>query len=436
MNTGNRFVLGLFLCVLLIPLAFGVINAQAWSNGGASRTQDDPEYGTHDQFAKYGMVYVKQDYPNLVTWLEEDMAEYLYWTEVPDMEYQDWSNHNYDFGDYGYRGGPPDRGAPEAIQTCYDWVVGNLTYWVNEGEVSGSSYASDARKSMGLLAHYLADISNPMHTDDDATDTGKEHETYSGRVGSYSYRMSYHSCHEKSTTRAYEAYEYEFNAIRPDITISFVNNSAHDEALWCAQYANMGSDRDGRTSGYEGQDVGDHYQEVLEEIVYGFDNKICTTHHGITVEGTTDRLYSWNVEVMQLGATSIGKMIYHASTEAGVTGDSGDGDGSASTIYVQDISWDEDIIRGRFPRTDLHCFVTIVDTNGNAVSNADVKIDWTHPDGSMVTLMATTDSNGVATFTQNDVAAGTHTVSVVDVVKTDCTYDSTLNVETTDSYTV
>ncbi len=426
------FVIALFLCAMVV----GIDSCTAWSNGGKSTSESNPDYGTHDQFAKYGMIYVKEDFPHLVTWLEEDLAEYYYWTEVPDMVYQDWTNHNYDFGDYGYCGGPPDRGGPQAVQNCYDWTVGNLTLWVGQGQPADSQYASDARKSMGLLTHYLSDLSNPMHTDDDATDSGKEHEDYSGRIGNYMYRMSYHSCHEKATDRALEAYEYEFNAIRPDVTQPLQNDNAHDEALWCAEFANMGADRTGRTTGYEGQDVGDHYQEFLEEIVYSFTNKICTTHHGITVEGTTDQLYAWNVEVMQLGASSIGRIIYHASTEAGVTGDGGGEPSEPGTMYVSDISWNKKTVRGRYPRTDLECFVTILDTSGNPVEGADVTIDWTHPDGTVITLTATTDASGVASFVQQDVQAGTHTVTVVDVVKTDWIYDSSLNVETTDSYEV
>ncbi|MCF2135895.1 MAG: Ig-like domain-containing protein [Candidatus Thorarchaeota archaeon] len=427
----RRAILIVVVATLLL-LQLHILDAQAWSNGGKSTNEDDPDYGTHDQFAKYGMIYVKENFPGLVSWIEEDMSEYLYYTEVPDMVLQDWTNHNYDFGDYGYRGGSPDRGAPDAVQTCYDWVVGNLTLWVDIGMPSSSDYTSNARKAMGMLTHYLADVLNPMHTDDDASDSGKEHEEYSGRVGNYNYRMSYHSCHEKATTRAWEAYEYEFDAIRPDIAVSLINNSAHDETLWCAQYSNMGADRTGRTSGYEGQNVGDHYQEFLEEIVYSFDNKICTVHHGITVEGTTDQLYLWNVEVMQLGATSIGKIIYQASTAAGVSSD----DESSAVMYVQGISWDETNIHGRYPRTDLTCYVTIVDTNGDVVSGAEVSIDWTHPDGTVVSLVATTDSNGVAAFSQTDVESGTHTVTVIDVTKSNYTYDSSLNTETTDSYTV
>ena len=426
----------LVFSILLFSLLINFNHSAAWSNGGASTNENDPDYGTHDQFAKYGMKYVKQDFPELVTWLEEDLAEYYYWTEVPDMEYQDWTNHNYDFGDYGYCGGPPDRGAPQAVQNCYDWTVNNLTAWVNAGQPADSQYTSDARKSMGLLIHYLSDICNPMHTDDDATDTGKEHEDYNGRVGNYQYRMSYHSCHEKATTRAWDAYEYDFDAIRPDVTTALANDNAHDEALWCAEYANMGADLTGRTTGYEGQDVGDHYQEVLEEIVYSFNNKISTVHHGITVEGTTDLLYAWNVEMMQLGAHSISKLIYQAATAAGVTDTGGGGNGSTGTMYVFDISWDKDIINGRYPKTNLQSFVTIYDTDGSPVADAEVTIDWTHPDGSVVTLSAITDSNGVASFIQQDVSDGTHTVTVVDVVKTDWVYDSSLNVETTDSFVV
>jgi len=343
--------------------------------------------------------------------------------------YQDWTNHNYDFGDYGYKGGPPDRGAPDAVQRTYEWVVGNLTAWVNEGQPDDSPYASDARKSLGLLAHYLADVCQPLHTDDDASDSGKEHEEYLGRVGDYFYRMSYHSAYEKATTRAWEAYEYDLDAIRPDVTEPLYNGSAHDETLWCAQYANMGPDRTGRTTGYEGQNVGDHYQEVLEEIVYGFDNKIVTIHHGIEVEGTTDQLYDWTVDLLRLAATSLAKIIYNASVEAGVQP-------KALKMYVSDISFDEVYIHGRNSYINLECYVTIIDTDGNPVSGADVTINWTFPDGSTTQMVATTDENGVAYFVQENVDSGTHTVTVVDVVHSVYEYDPSLNVETTDSYTV
>ncbi|MHA1304891.1 MAG: Ig-like domain-containing protein [Candidatus Heimdallarchaeaceae archaeon] len=517
------------ICLVTVTIFYLLITQShtlAWSNGGKSTSESDPDYGTHDQIAKYAVIYVKENYPDLVSWIEEDMNEYLYWTEVPDMVYQDWVNHNYDFGDFGYKGGPPDRGAPNAVQCCYDWVVGNLSFWMNEGQPQNSEYTSNARKSLGLLAHYLGDVANPMHTDDDASDSGKEHETYQGRVGSYSYRMSYHSCHEKATTRAWEAYEYEFNAIRPDVTTGLYNGSAHDETIWVAEFANMGSDRTGRTIGYEGQDVGDHYQEFLEEIVYGFDNKIVTTHHGIDVEGTTNQLYQWNVEVLQLVTTSLAKIIYTATNEAGggvdttspsvsitqptddstvsgtitITAEADDNIGVAQVdfyidgslvgsdtsspyeyvwdtttvedgthvikavvidtsgntnydeisvnvdnsgsseptnkMHVESISFEYTLEHGRYPNRILECFILILDENGNAVVDAEVTIEWTFPDGSTTIMTAITDSNGVAYFKNEYCDEGTHTVTVQDVTKTDWSYDSVSNVETSDSITI
>ncbi len=332
-KTKITFVTILFGFLFISSICY---QAYAWSNGGKSTSESNPDYGTHDQIAKYGMLYVKENYPELTAWIEEDISEFFYWTEVPDMVYQDWTNHNYDFGDYGYCGGPPDRGAPDAVQWTYDWVVGNLTLWVNEGQPSDSVYTSDARKSLGLLAHYLGDLGNPMHTDDDATENGKEHEDYSGRIGDYMYRMSYHSCHEKATDRALDAYEIEFDSIRPDITLSLHNDTAHDEALWVAQYSNMGPDREGRTTGYEGQDVGDYYQAFLEEIVYGFDNKIVTVHHGVEIEGTTDQLYYWNVDQLKLASTSLGKIIYHAGLNSGIGSGGGSDDTTPPTVTITD----------------------------------------------------------------------------------------------------
>lgn len=82
--------------------------------------------------------------------------------------------------------------------------------------------------------YYLSDICNLMHMDDDASDAGKEHEEYRGSVGTYFYRLSYHCSHEQATTRAWESYEYEFDAIIPNVSVSLVNESASAETLWCA----------------------------------------------------------------------------------------------------------------------------------------------------------------------------------------------------------
>ena len=116
-----------------------------------------------------------------------------------------------------------------------------------------------------------------------------------------------------------------------------------------------------------------------------------------------------------------------ATTLAGSTGD--------GYVYVSDIDWNLDYIRGSTLQYRLDAFITILDSSGNIVSGASVTIDWTFPDGSVIQMTATTNIDGVATFTVDPADEGTHTVTVVDVVA-DLSYDSTQNVETTDSYTI
>jgi hypothetical protein len=380
---------------------------------------------------KYGVLYLKNTNPELVGWIEEDINEFYYYTEIPDIELQDWCNHNYDFGDYGYEGGPPDRCGPDAVEARYNDVVGNLTEWVNLGEPAGSELTSAARQALGLLTHYLGDLAQPLHTDDDASPDGLEHGvTCSGRIGDYNYRSSYHSCYEKATDRGIDAYEIDMAAISPNVA---TNVTPYDKALALATLSNMGDDGVGRVAGYEGQDVGDHYQEVLDEIVYGFDNKIVTYQHGYPVEGTTDQLYEWTVNQLRNASASLGEIIYSAAKAAGVTGSSQVSD---NVMYVSAIDWDHTYYRGINSRHKLEALITILDTNGNPVSDASVTIEWVFPDGSSTIMTEFTDSNGVALFVQDYVDTGTHTVTVTDVTKSNWIYDSTLNVETTDSYTI
>jgi hypothetical protein len=80
--------------------------------------------------------------------------------------------------------------------------------------------------------------------------------------------------------------------------------------------------------------------------------------------------------------------------------------------------------------------VTIIDSTSSLVEGATVEIDWGFPGGSTFTLQATTDASGIATFTQNDVATGTHTITVTNVSISGLTYNSGSNVETTDNYLI
>ena len=143
---------------------------------------------------------------------------------------------------------------------------------------------------------------------------------------------------------------------------------------------------------------------------------------------TSDTTYTYEVSAVDdSGNEGTKSDPASATTLAGSTGD--------DYVYVSSIDWDLDHINGKNPYYRLDAFITILDSSGNAVSGATVTIDWTLPDGSVTRMSATTDSNGVATFTVDPADEGTHTVTVVDVVA-DLSYDPTQNVETTDSFTI
>jgi flagellin-like protein len=89
--------------------------------------------------------------------------------------------------------------------------------------------------------------------------------------------------------------------------------------------------------------------------------------------------------------------------------------------------------------------ITIRDSDGNLVWFAEVTVIWQKPDGSTETVTEVTNTRGVASFTFNNVATGTHTFTVDNVEKqtgwitgtsTLWPYDESANLVTSVSITV
>ena len=87
------------------------------------------------------------------------------------------------------------------------------------------------------------------------------------------------------------------------------------------------------------------------------------------------------------------------------------------------------------PNYFVYTKVTIVDSKGAPVTEATVNLEMTLPDNSKVSDSGSTNGEGSVTFKLKSRQIGTYTSTVTDVVKTDWTYDSTANVETSDSIT-
>ncbi len=80
--------------------------------------------------------------------------------------------------------------------------------------------------------------------------------------------------------------------------------------------------------------------------------------------------------------------------------------------------------------------VTVKDAGNAAVADAVVTMQFTRPDGQMITRTANTNPAGVAASTITSSVTGTYTIAVTAVAKAGSTYDPGSNVETSDTVTI
>ena len=176
----------LLVCILL---AGPVQPANAWSNGGFSADPSNPDYGTHDFLAQHALDYVPGD---LDFWLRENLAMYLYGTELPD-------NRNAPLGDgigdttlhhvyYHASGQLQDDASAKRAQDSFQQALAYLM----------SRDYRNAAKWMGITAHYVTDVAVFGHVMGKSTDWGAEthHSDYEDWVNSNTnhYNASFKAC--------------------------------------------------------------------------------------------------------------------------------------------------------------------------------------------------------------------------------------------------
>jgi archaeal type IV pilus assembly protein PilA len=154
--------------------------------------------------------------------------------------------------------------------------------------------------------------------------------------------------------------------------------------------------------------------------------------------GTTDVEFSWTITAPSSASASAAVTLSAIAT--GYTSDTDNTFNVATetvqqkmhvssiSVSVQDGGWNDEYGRA---------YVYIVDSSGNAVSGATVSVSWTIGSNNGGTDSGTTDANGRATVASNHQTDGsrTYTVTVTGVAKSGWTYDSSANVETSDSAT-
>ena len=149
---------------VLIVLAFAVVVALpsvgAWSNGGYSADQSNPDYGTHDWIADMALNLQTRDVDFLKTTYH---AKFLLGTEAPDNPdfIGDTSKHHVYFAsDHQLE----DDACAVRAAALYQGALGYLK----------SENYDVAAYDVGVMAHYIADVGVFGHTMGAYTDWGTE----------------------------------------------------------------------------------------------------------------------------------------------------------------------------------------------------------------------------------------------------------------------
>ncbi len=150
-------------------------------------------------------------------------------------------------------------------------------------------------------------------------------------------------------------------------------------------------------------------------------NTASVTWSGLSYSTT----YSWYA-VADDGSATTTSSTWQFTTEE---------DTSTGYMHVQDVTLWLDKTRG--PWEDIGVEVTVVDSDGNAVSDATVDISLDTPEGSTLTATATTDSSGIAStvFDKASRTSGTYTGTVTELTHSSYSWDTSADVETSDTLT-
>ncbi len=173
-------LLGLFLASMLyvnVNMSF----VEGWSNGGFSVDPQNPVYGTHDWIAQHALDWL----PSQEKWyILSSLNNYLYGTELPDNgEAPDGIGDTVNHHVYYYSDGSlqDDASAVRADQEFHN-ALDHLK----------SGNTTMVAKTLGVMSHYIVDVTVFGHVMGNGTDWGPEvhhsdYETYvNERTNSYS----------------------------------------------------------------------------------------------------------------------------------------------------------------------------------------------------------------------------------------------------------
>jgi hypothetical protein len=210
----RKAVLMLTVGLLLACFILGSARVSGWSNGGYSADPANPDYGTHDWIAEHALDWLPQGEKQF---LLDNKAAYLYGTELPDNGQAadgigDTTKHHVY---YSADATVQDDVAADRAEEEYAKAVDAY----NSGNFSG------AAKQLGIVTHYIVDVTVFGHVMGAATDWGAE---------------THHSDYEDYVQTRTNSYVDDFNSF-----LVFDGNlgtvSAYDAALTLANDTTFGA---------------------------------------------------------------------------------------------------------------------------------------------------------------------------------------------------
>jgi hypothetical protein len=142
-----------------------------WSNGGYSADPSNPDYGTHDWIAHHAVDWLPQEEKKFIL---ENLAVYLYGTELPDKGIGDTGKHHVY---YFANGSLQDDASAVRAQQEYEEAVA----FYKAGDLVNAS------KRLGVMSHYIVDVAVFAHVMGSKTDWGaeKHHSDYESYVNEH-----------------------------------------------------------------------------------------------------------------------------------------------------------------------------------------------------------------------------------------------------------
>jgi len=173
------------LSLLMMTITYA-LNVLAWSNGGYSDNPSSPDYGTHDWIAEHALDWLPE---NEKLYIEDNLAAYLYGTELPDNGIAldgigDTANHHIYYWSNGSL-----QDDPSAVRAEEEY--NNTLHFLESGDLANAS------KTAGIMSHYIVDVAVFGHVMGAATDWGAE---------------VHHSDYETYVNHRTSSYDAEFNA--------------------------------------------------------------------------------------------------------------------------------------------------------------------------------------------------------------------------------